>query len=580
MSASGTRLDFVRRAVQWLAPTSVAKRTQRVEATPLEAGLRAAFGPEFKVMGGWFDSLRSDYFASKQNRMVAQRAGVPNYGAGADFHYRHEGDYLRMLEHSRELDRNDPIVGQALDRAITNTVQDGIQLDAKTGDDGVDRELNARWVAWTSDPRQCDLSGEHNFHELRRLALRQMLLDGDHFALGMLDTGALQLIESHRVRTPTKAARNIVHGVELSPTRQRLAYWISKDEIDPMATAPRGPGFQQVPAFTEDGVLQAFHVYAPKRTTQTRGVTAFAPIISVAMLFDDIQFAKLVQQAVVSCWAILRERPVVFNATVKPTATGEKRVERLLDGTERIIQGVSPGMMVTGNPGDKLTAFSPNIPNPEYLPYVRLILTLVGINLGLPLVMLLMDASETNFSGWRGAVDQARMGFRANQNSIIGRFDRPVYLWKLKQWTVEDPSLAAAEKRLGTGFYSHKFNAPRWPYVEPKKDVEAATMRVDGNLTSPRRMDSELGGDHDDIKREIIEDRSLLVTLAAESARKINEKYPEARLDWRELAGPKWRLSQATAGAVEDDDDDENEGGKLRAQSGTERRSDDDDDEE
>src|SRR5690606_12224239 len=107
----------------------------------------------------------------------------------------------------------------------------------------------------------------------------------------------------------------------------------------------------------------------------------------------------------------------------------------------RQVEGVSPGMEVIGAPGEELQGFSPNVPNAEYFHQVKLILQIIGVNFGLPLCLVLMDGSETNFSGWRGAVDEARKGFVADQQNLMRRLHRPAYKWKVSQWLEDDSAL-------------------------------------------------------------------------------------------------------------------------------------------
>ena len=77
-----------------------------------------------------FDGLRSDYSASRATRFRRTRTGLSAAGSGADYHYRNESDFLRVREYARDMDRNDCIVGQTIDRAVTTVVQDGFTLDA------------------------------------------------------------------------------------------------------------------------------------------------------------------------------------------------------------------------------------------------------------------------------------------------------------------------------------------------------------------------------------------------------------------------------------------------------------------
>lgn len=479
--------------------------------------------------------MRADYSMAKRNtRFRRRRTGINPSGSSGDYHYRSEADYLWMLELARDMDRNDAVVGQLVDRAVNNIVQDGFVLEIDTGDSALDADLAERWSVWSTNPRQCDRSGQCTFCDIENLVQRQMFVDGDHFVLPTR-SGSLQLVEGHRCRTPHGREGDVAVGVELGPYRERLAYYFSKDDIDPLRSVGRGNEFARIPAFDELGMPLVFHVLNAKRASQTRGVTAFAPVVDLVGMFDDINFAKLVQQQIVSCFAVLRER----EQSVQPSAmaSGQTLTTTTGPGGEsRTVEGVAPGMNIYGQPGEKLTGFSPNIPNPEYFQQARLVLQLVGLNLGMPLVLMLLDASETNFSGWRGAMDQAKMGFRRLQRNLMYRLHEPTFAWKVKQWSLSDKPLARAVGRTDVLAYSHRWNTPSWPYIEPKTDAEADVVRLDNRLISPRRLHAERGRDYEDVAAEIVSDNSQIIAAAAERARELNTKYPEAMVDWREIA--------------------------------------------
>lgn len=476
-----------------------------------------------------FDDMKSDYAASKMTRFRRRRTGLALSGSGADFHYKNDADYLRIMEYARDMDRNDAVVGQLIDRAVLNTVQDGIKLDPQTGSDELDAAISQRWEEWATD---CDLSGERTFNEIESAVFRATLVDGDHVALGT-STGKLQLVEGHRIRTPNRSRRkNLVHGVKLDPDRRHIAYMIARNDIDPF-TPVKFKDMQEVATFGDDGMRQVFHVKNPKRVSQTRGVSALAPIFDVLGMFEDINFAKLVQQQIVSCFAILRMRD--FDSAGGDAQYGERTTETRNDGTTRTLEGVAPGMEVIGAPGEKLLGFSPNVPNAEFFEHVRLILTLVGINLGLPLVLALLDSSETNFSGWRGAVDQARMGFRGNQRMLINRLHRPVYLWKLVEW-LDDPGLARLAAAEGVRPARHRWNPPSWTYIEPLKDASSDLLRVRNALISPRRLHAERGRDWTEVANEIVEDNAMAIRIAMEAASALNAGAKDGQpVHWREL---------------------------------------------
>ena len=119
-----------------------------------------------------FAELRADYSAAKQSRFRRRRTGLNPLGSGADYHYRSEGDYLRIMEYARDMDRNDCIVGQTVDRAVGNEIQDGFCQTPQTGDRQIDRDLSARWDAWAADADQCDLAGEKTFWDQEQFVSR------------------------------------------------------------------------------------------------------------------------------------------------------------------------------------------------------------------------------------------------------------------------------------------------------------------------------------------------------------------------------------------------------------------------
>src|SRR3989304_7245660 len=92
-----------------------------------------------------FADLKADYAAAKQSRFRRRRTGISPTGSGADYHYRNESDYLRVMEYARAMDRDDVIVGQTVDRSVANEIQDGFTLTPQTPDASANEDLTARW---------------------------------------------------------------------------------------------------------------------------------------------------------------------------------------------------------------------------------------------------------------------------------------------------------------------------------------------------------------------------------------------------------------------------------------------------
>lgn len=490
-----------------------------------------------------FHELHQAYNASRDNIWRRKREGILYSGSSSDFHYRSDADFLKMQELARDFDRNDPVVGQGVDRLVQNIVRDGFALDPQTGDPALDRDLAARFRDWAEDPEECHVSGEHDLLRQTKLVLRHMIVCGDVFSLLGKD-GRIESIESHRCRTPVSAANGaalvpqgggaIVHGVILDRFRRRVGYVFTSDDIDPNRRVLR-PDVEIRGARNKAGRRVVLHHYLPKRFSQTRGVTAFAPIVDFVGMHDDLQFATLVKQQLASFIAIIRSKGEDWEEPEEGEQTGNRVVYTRKDGSRGMTEGLGPATEITGEKGEKVEPWNPNIPGTEFFKHARLILQIIAINLGLPVHVLLLDPSETNFTGWRGAMDIAKVGFRTVQGELIRGFLKPVYLWKLRQWITQDPALAAASARQDLRLFSHLWTPPAFPYIEPLKDASTDLLRLRNRLTSPRRIQAERGADWDVVSSEIVEDNVSAIRKAITAAQELNEEFPDAGVEWREI---------------------------------------------
>lgn len=494
------------------------------------------------------EEVRADYVAGKNSRFLPAVRGVLSYGSGADYHYRTPNVFYYMIERARDFDRNNLVVAQGINRLVANIMQDGFSLDIQTTDTGLDEALGQYFWDWAESPDLCHDEQELDFTTLAELALRSAIVDGDCLALPTQD-GTLQMVEAHRLRTPASSSRiNATHGILFDERKRRKEYWITRQDLSPLAQLRTFAEVEKYKARDKDGNRQVFHVYDPKRFSQSRGVTAFATLVYALSLHDDIQFATLVKQQVASCFAIIREieadqdggsRVPSLNNDPK-AALGSRGSETLEDGTTRTIGGLAPGMDVRGRPGEKIQGFAPNIPSPEFFTHAHMILQFVAVNLDLPLQVFLLDPTKTNFSGWRGAIDQARIRFRRIQRWLISAFHKPVYEWRVRRAMQIDGTIRrmAGAKSGKFNIFEHKWNPPTWKYIEPYKDAQADQLRMDANLASARNLASEKGVDYDDLYKHCVDDRFERFAYAGRRAEELNKLpgFKEIPVTWRDLA--------------------------------------------
>lgn len=478
-----------------------------------------------------YRELRADYTAATDSRLTRSLTGYAPMGSGADYHQRNDFQWLKRLEAAREVDRNDVVVGQAIRRLVSNVVQQGVALNPTTGDPELDRALMAKWNEYCQSPDECDAARQDTFLTMAKQALRAVLVDGDIFAI-LTREGQVQLVEAHRVRSPKANDGNTFLGVTMNANREQIAINVVKDTIDPNAYSYEYETVR-VPVRTSDGVRQVLHVVDRRRTAQTRGVTVLAPILNTVTQHNDLQFAQLVKAQVASAFGVLRtfEPGVAVPGTETVMGETESQTYTSHTGTNEITE-IGPGMEYTGAPGEKLDFFTPNVPNAEFFDHSRLILTFIAVNLDIPVHVLLLDPSDTNFSGWRGAIDQARRSWQDMQQLLIDKLYRPVYLWKLSQWRAEDRALRAVKPMA---LVAHEWNPPYWPYIEPLKDAQGDAQIITNHLNSRRKVLARRGLDIDEVDREIVSDQKQLFRLAIEAADELNAQFNTAQVNWREL---------------------------------------------
>ena len=522
-------------------------------------------------------SMRAAYAADQPSRFRRHRPGLPGMGSGGDYHLGSEAVHLHRIEVARDVDRSDMVVGQAVTRLVDNLMQGGFQLDVATGSDDLDRILMERWSDWAGDPNQCDIAGEHDFATLTNMAVRADVVDGDTCSVG-LSSGHLQAFEAHRLRTPNGTKRNVVLGVLLDEYRKRQEYWFTKDDIDPNMPLRRVNETVAYPVRDDSGLRLLFHLYDPRRVTLTRGVTKFAPIFDAAGMHDDVQFATLLRQQLVSCFAIIEESDSGAAAGNLP-ALGARGTQSRADGTTGIIEQIEPGMRIKAQPGHRIRMDSAKVPAAEFFPHTLLILQIIAINLDMPVQVLLLDPRQTNFSGWRGSIDQARTSWRSKQKRIIAKWHRPIYRWKVRQFLADDPALMRLANQSGVRWDGHTWNPSRWPYIQPVEDQQAMAMACASPIFSLRRVSARESVDFKDEVRDRIDDCTFAITAAKQAAQAINAQFKDDpnKVSWRELWNPPVNTELTAAAASTTTQQSTNSGGDSGDASGGNSDQEDDD---
>jgi capsid protein len=505
---------------------------------------------------------KNEYYAAQKQRGRQTPRGIYSQGSGANYHYRDESDYYLMCELARNAVMNDQIVGAGIRRLVSNVVQGGFHYRPDTGSDAIDRQLKERWQERAASKEKCDRRKIHNFRSQEAITLESVITSGD-IGFSPLENGTLQDFECHRIRgrheqlrkrvgpgrTPSPR-RKIVHGVETLDDAP-IRYWVTKQDYDGMNEFRR---FRQndvrpimayeIDRLTNTAEPNFFHIFNPGRFSQNRGVSAALPIIPTASMFDDTNFAKLLSEKIQSHLTLIHKIPAAlaedYEGPPEPDYPGQAGDWQ----TDRGYDQVSPASHYWPEyAGEELEAFTPQTTSSTYNDQAMMFLTIISVNLDLPLILLLMDATKTNFSGWKGALDQAKIGFRRIQRWFRDSFHVPQARWQVRRWIRQDVELRNFFSSNPTAIFNHQWGLPAWPFVERLKETQAVALELEKNLTSPRRVASEDGVEYSELVKEICDDREMFFKCAMDVASRLNEhelikKHPDQAVTWRELVYP------------------------------------------
>ena len=365
----------------------------------------------------------------------------------------------RLREISRHHDRNSCVLHGILDRMGSNIVGSGFGLRPNTKDkawNDAAREVMKETLGPTIDRRgMLDLTG------IVSTGLRALGTDGDFLLVHGAD-GTVQPIEAHQIGTPVdQVGSGMVNGVKVDVAGRPLGFFVHEQSYG---------GYLQVPASQARFVSAGDCDYVAYRTrfTQTRGLPVLAAALSHFDRLDAYIDNESLAAEIDACLTFFIQKQALDLSLLSPD-----KVEALArDGTARILQKVEPGMILQGQPGDALTSLGGKRPGMQFEPYIVTSLRILGCAIGMPLELVLLDFSKTNYSSARAALLQAYRIFECWQAFLRDRIYLPIYRRQILR-AIAKRQLSAREDA-----FSVRVFPPKWPWVDPLKEIQALDLAI------------------------------------------------------------------------------------------------------
>ncbi len=455
------------------------------------------------------------------------------------------GDLDKLRARSRDMCRNNEYAKKFLRMVRTNVVGPHgftLQLQVLNSDGSADKLANdAIEAAFKKWGRKgiCEVSGQYSFADVQRVLIGAAARDGEFLvrkvrgeAAGNVFGFALQILDIDRLDTRLNIApagnRNaVVMGVEMDAYRRPVAYWIFKSHPNGFHGSARER--ERVPA------SDIIHAFLPDELEQPRGI----PWMHAAMrrLHDLGGYREA---------AIIAAR--IGAAQMGVITSPEGTADAIKDGEDA--EGVpeieaEPGTFPVLPEGYDMTPFNPTYPHQQYEMFNKACLRGIGSGFGVSYHGLANDLEGVSFSSIRSGVLEERDEWMVLQNWFDSSLMAPVTDAMLEMSILSGAVIQAGGSALPVAkldkFLVYSWQGRRWPWVDPKKDMEASLLAINNGLSSPQRVAAAMGMDIEDVLNELKKFQEMLETKGVvlgtdtsppnEDVKTINEKRAELGLD-------------------------------------------------
>ena len=420
--------------------------------------------------------------------------------------------YIQLLRaRARDHDRNNDYARRYYGALVNNVLKEDVgfslQMQVRDASGSPDNYANdtieSAWKQW-SKPKNCTVTGLDGLYDVAALALRSAARDGSFlceiirdkslnefaFALKPLEIDHLDL----RYNVVLENGNSVFIGIEKNPNGKVVALWlVDQHPGDTMLSYPYGyTTRRRVP------MENIIHYFVRERPTQHLGV----PWLCSAM--TRLNHLKEYERAELIAARSAAEKGGWFKNTSGEPG-GYKGPD---DGSGNKIMDSAPGSFEELPQGFDFIPYDPKHPTDAFSPFIKATLRGVAAGGGISYMALTGDLSEANFSSMRAGRLEELEFYKKIQSHMIRHFMLPVF----EAW-LESAFLSGYFDPLPFSKFD-KFNAPKftgrsWPWIDPKADVEAALMAINGGLTTRTKITEEGGENFEEIISTLQQEKML-----------------------------------------------------------------------
>ena len=459
---------------------------------------------------------------------TAQREGRTYNPGSADYHL----EYARsqLINQSRAFYRNNLIYKGLIDRAVSYIVGRGFGLRVLSGSAKSGQAMELAWRNWYRQPDiRCLLTGAR----ATAMICREAMLCGDTAAIKR-NGGQLQFVEAEQITT----GRGAGTGIELD------------DDGKPQSFRVCPYGQQGQIATMKGKSVDAGHVLfftTPGRPSQTRGEPVLQSVFAMLDRISDVCDSEALAWQILSRLAIsvTREEGDQRGFAESIEDPNKPNADTTGDVAARMIE-LDSAIIFNARPGEKAEGIARNIPGENFTESLRMFMRLLGLPLGMPLELILLDWSQANYSQSRAVLEQAFQTFCDWQDALVFYYYEPLFRWQL-------PLLRRAGALPADAEVTIEWIMPTFPWIDKLKEAQANGVKLDRCLTTHAHVLKEIGLD----RESVVQAREREIIDAIKRAQKITNRTG-VPVPWELFAGLQAPKAESPAGLKEKAKHDEN----------------------
>jgi len=346
--------------------------------SPERAYKRQAFRTAFEELKN-YDS--GGYSRPNQNwRVINQSAEMTD---------KFDRDNVRAR--ARDLERNSDIMNSVVKAFKRNVVGGGYQIQAKTGDDELNKQIEKLWKRWCKK-QNCDVTGTQSLNQIIRMAVERKKVDGGiifvkRYTKDGIIPFKLQMFEVDELDSenmvPKTKGNKVCGGIEYNAWNKPVGYFLKQYDFD---------GWQINQPIYIDAKDVIFY-FTKNRPSQLREISDMSATIGRVRDINEFMMAVSVKQRIEACLSVFVKKAL---PTTGIGRTGSTEPRKEYDG-----KLIAPGMIKEMNAGDEIQVVNPTGQSADATAFTKLQQRLIGAGQGISYEATARDMSESTYSSAR-----------------------------------------------------------------------------------------------------------------------------------------------------------------------------------